>query len=188
MSLNFFAQTEQETSQASYRRLSRASYRPASSTVMKTTAPSSKKEQRSKSCKDSKLLLTAASPAALFFGSSERRNLLVGGEALEEGGAEGLWGAFATPTGRDAGHLASPIFVAVRPMTTWAIHGPVCQFAEQVHPSLGFCSDTPDRVQALWDLLTAGELLAQLGHIIRIMSQMMEEVGYLAELLSRGHR
>ena len=131
MSLNFFAQTEQETSQASYKRLSRASYRPASK-VIKTTEPSSKKEQRSKSCKDSKLLLTAASPAALFFGSLEHRNLLVGGEALEEGAVEGLWGVFATPTSRDAGHLASPIFVAVRPMTTWAIRGPVCQFAEQV--------------------------------------------------------
>ena len=55
-----------ETSQGSYRRLSRASYTPASSTVIKTRAPSSKKEQRIKNFKDSKLLLTAASPAAFF--------------------------------------------------------------------------------------------------------------------------
>ena len=37
--------------------------------------------------------------------------------------------------------------------------------------------------QALWDPLTAGELLARVGHFIRSMSQMMEEVGYLAEVL-----
>ena len=120
-----------ETSQGSYRRLSRASYTPASSTVIKTRAPSSKKTENQK-LQRLKAVADSGIPGGFFFGSSERRNLLVGGEALEEGGAEGLWGVFATPTGRDAGHLASPIFVAVRPMTTWAIHGPVCQFAEEV--------------------------------------------------------
>ena len=53
---------------------------------------------------------------------------------------------------------------------------------------LGFSSDTLDQVQTLWDPLAAGELLARVGHFIRIMSQMMEEVGYLTESLSRGHR
>ena len=53
---------------------------------------------------------------------------------------------------------------------------------------LHFSSDTLDRVQAPWDPLTAGELLARVGHFIRIMSQMMEEVGYLTELVARGHR
>ena len=53
---------------------------------------------------------------------------------------------------------------------------------------LGFSSHTLDEVQALWDPLTAGELLARVGHFLRIASQMMEEVGYMAELISRGHR
>ena len=48
---------------------------------------------------------------------------------------------------------------------------------------LGFSSDTLDQVQALWDPLMAGELLARVAHFIRIMSQMMEEVGYLTEVL-----
>ena len=76
-----------ETSQGSYRRLSRASYTPASSTVIKTRAPSSKKEQRIKNFKDSKLLLTAASPrianrcfsllyrAGLFLTANEARTI-----------------------------------------------------------------------------------------------------------------
>ena len=53
---------------------------------------------------------------------------------------------------------------------------------------LGFSSDTLDQVQALWSPLTAGVLLARVGRFLRIMSQMMEEVGYLTEVLSRGHR
>ena len=53
---------------------------------------------------------------------------------------------------------------------------------------LAFSSDTLDQVQALWSPLTAGMLLARVGHFLRIMSQMMEEVGYLTEVLSPGHR
>ena len=51
---------------------------------------------------------------------------------------------------------------------------------------LGFSSHTLDELQALWSPLTAGELLAPVGHFLRIISQMMEEVGFLAETLSCG--
>ena len=53
---------------------------------------------------------------------------------------------------------------------------------------LGFSSDTLDQVQALWSPLTAGELLARVGHFLRIVSQLMVEVGYLTEVLSEGHQ
>ena len=59
---------------------------------------------------------------------------------------------------------------------------------ESENAPLGFDPATLDEVQTLWDPLTAGELLARVGHFLRIMSQMMEEVGYMAEILSRGHR
>ena len=132
MSLNFFAQTEhgdfsrllQEAFSSLLHTCKQHGHQNKSALLQQRTE--NQKLQRLKAVADSGI------PGGFFFGSSERRNLLVGGEALEEGGAEGLWGVFATPTGRDAGHLASPIFVAVRPMTTWAIHGPVCQFAEEV--------------------------------------------------------
>ena len=32
------------------------------------------------------------------------------------------------------------------------------------------------------------ELLARVGNFLRIVSQMMEEVGYMAEQIARGHR
>ena len=58
---------------------------------------------------------------------------------------------------------------------------------ESENAPLGFDPATLDEVQTLWDPLTAGELLARVGHFLRIVSQMMEEVGYMAEILSRGH-
>ena len=59
---------------------------------------------------------------------------------------------------------------------------------ESENAPLGFDPATLDEVQTLWDPLTACELLARVGHFLRIMSQMMEEVGYMAEILSREHR
>ena len=53
---------------------------------------------------------------------------------------------------------------------------------------LNFSPHTLDELQALWSPLTAGELLARVGHLLRILSQMMEEVGYMAETFSRRHR
>ena len=53
---------------------------------------------------------------------------------------------------------------------------------------LGFSSHTLDELQALWSPLSAGELLARVGHFLRIISQMMEEVGYMAEALAGQHR
>ena len=55
-------------------------------------------------------------------------------------------------------------------------------------PALGFSSHSLDKIQNHWDPLPAGELLARLGHFLRTVSQMMEEVGYMAELMARGHR
>ena len=59
---------------------------------------------------------------------------------------------------------------------------------ESENAPIGFSPATLDEMQTLWDPLAAGELLARVGHFLRIMSQMMEEVGYMAEILSRGHR
>ena len=59
---------------------------------------------------------------------------------------------------------------------------------ESGNAPLGFNPATLDEVQTLWDPLTAGELLARVGHFLRVVSQMMEEIGYMAEVLSRGHR
>ena len=53
---------------------------------------------------------------------------------------------------------------------------------------LGFSPHPLDELQALWSLLTAGEFLARVGHFLRIISQIMEEVGYMIETLSRRHR
>ena len=60
--------------------------------------------------------------------------------------------------------------------------------AHEEEAALGFSSRALDEVQNLKDPLTAGELLARLGHFLRIVSQMMEEVGYMAELIAQGHR
>ena len=59
---------------------------------------------------------------------------------------------------------------------------------ESENAPIGFNLATSDEMQTLWDPLTAGELLARVGHFLRIMSQMMEEVGYMAEILSKAHR
>ena len=54
---------------------------------------------------------------------------------------------------------------------------------------LGFHADTLEAIQAQWDPLSAGELLARVGHFLRIVSHMMEEIGYMTEVISRrGHR
>ena len=58
---------------------------------------------------------------------------------------------------------------------------------EPENAPLGFHADT-EAIQAQWDPLSAGELLARVGHFLRIISQMMEEIGYMAEVISRGHR
>ena len=50
---------------------------------------------------------------------------------------------------------------------------------------LGFSSNTVDELQALWSPVSAGEML---GHFVRIVSKMMEEVGFMAEALARRHR
>ena len=44
--------------------------------------------------------------------------------------------------------------------------------------ALELSSHSLHEIQNLWDPLTARELLARLGHFLRIVSQMMEEVGY----------
>ena len=59
---------------------------------------------------------------------------------------------------------------------------------EPENAPLGFHADTLEAIQAQWDPLSAGELLARVGHFLRIISQMMEEIGYMAEVISRGHR
>ena len=59
---------------------------------------------------------------------------------------------------------------------------------EPENAPLGFHADTLEAIQAQWDPLSAGELLARAGHFLRIISQMMEEIGYMAEVISRGHR
>ena len=53
---------------------------------------------------------------------------------------------------------------------------------------LGFSPHTLDELQDLWTPLSAGELLARVGHFLRIMSQMMEEVAYMTETLAQRHR
>ena len=53
---------------------------------------------------------------------------------------------------------------------------------------LGFSSHSLDEIQAIWSPLAAGELLARVGHFVRILSQILEEVGYMAEALARRHR
>ena len=45
----------------------------------------------------------------------------------------------------------------------------------------GFSPDTLDTLQALWTPLSAGELLSRIGHFLRIVRQMMDEVGYMTE-------
>ena len=59
---------------------------------------------------------------------------------------------------------------------------------EPENAPLGFHADTLEAIQAQWDPFSAGELLARVGHFLRIISQMMEEIGYMAEVISRGHR
>ena len=43
-------------------------------------------------------------------------------------------------------------------------------------------------IQELWTPLSAGELLSRIGHFLRRVSQMMDEVGYITETLARIHR
>ena len=50
---------------------------------------------------------------------------------------------------------------------------------EAENAPLGFPLNTLDKIQALRNPLTAGELLARVGHFLRIVSQVMEEVGYM---------
>ena len=43
-------------------------------------------------------------------------------------------------------------------------------------------------IQELWTPVSAGELLSRVDHFLGIVSQMMEEVGYMMETPARGHR
>ena len=51
----------------------------------------------------------------------------------------------------------------------------------------GFPPSTLTGIEDLWSPLRAGELLARVGHFLKIMSQM-EELGYIAETMARAHR
>ena len=53
---------------------------------------------------------------------------------------------------------------------------------------LGFSPDALDALQAPWTPLSPGELLSRVAHFLRIISQIMEEVGYMTETLALGHR
>ena len=52
----------------------------------------------------------------------------------------------------------------------------------------GFPPATLTAIEDLWSPFGAGALLARVGHLLRILSQMMEEVGYIAETKARTHR
>ena len=52
----------------------------------------------------------------------------------------------------------------------------------------GLSPATLTAIQELWTPLSAVELLSRIGHVLQIVSQMMDEVGYMKETFARTHR